>query len=72
MKYHAVDINDITFKVLRINLPLGGILSNRNEIIKSDKSKCITQIINEDTLWLARSIIVCLGSYNIKKTWGNI
>jgi len=67
MEYHAVNINDITFKVLEIRLPNGGTLTHRNEIIKSDKSRCITQIINDDTLCLVRSIIVCLKVYSKEK-----
>ena len=67
MEYHAVDINNITFKVLEIRLPNGGTLTHRNEIIKSDKSRCITQIINDDTLCLVRSIIACLGIYDKEK-----
>ena len=67
MEYQDVDIRSITFKLLQIDMPNGGTLTHRNEIIKADKSRCITQIVNEDTLCLTRAILVCLKSYNQAK-----
>ena len=67
MEYQDVDIRDITFKLLQIDMPSGGTLSRRNEIIKADKSRCITQIVNEDTLCLTRAILVGISSYSQEK-----
>ena len=59
--YHDMDINDITFKLLKIEIPVGA--GRRvNKIITADNKRSIIQIRNRDTLCLARSIVVGLVS----------
>ena len=59
--YDDMDINDITFKLLKIEIPTGA-GKRVNRIITVDDKRSIIQIRNSDTLCLARSIVVGLVS----------
>src|SRR6476469_7799465 len=63
--YHDMDIENITFKLIAIEIPQG---SGRkvNAIINLDDKRSIMQIKNNDTMCLVRAIIVAL-SYNKDK-----
>ena len=59
-----MDIEDVTFKLMSIEISQG--TGRPNAIISLDDKRCITQIKNNDTLCLVRSILVSL-SYNVPK-----
>ena len=65
MDYKEVNIEDITFKLLAIQIPNGG--KRPNKIINVSNSRCIIQIKNKDTLCLVKSIIVAMSVNNIPK-----
>jgi len=61
LDYHDMDIEDITFKLLKIEIPEGA--GRRvNRIITANNKRSIIQIRNSDTLCLARAIVVGLAS----------
>jgi len=63
--YYDLDIEDITFKIIAVEIPQGA-GRKVNAIINLDDKRCITRINNSDSLCLVRSIIVGL-SYNKTK-----
>ena len=62
--YKDMNIEDITFQVTNIEIPQGS--GRPNAITNLDSKRCITQVKNNDTICLARSIIVAL-SYHKEK-----
>ena len=64
--YDDMEIEDITFKLLKIEIPTG---SGRrvNKIITVDSKRSIIQIKNNDTICLARAIVVGLAVHNKEK-----
>jgi hypothetical protein len=57
--YHDMELENITFKLLAIELPTGA--GRVNTIITIDSKRSIIQVKNYDTLCLARAIIVGLA-----------
>src|SRR5207249_4423613 len=62
--YYDMNIEDIIFKLLAIELPQG--TGRPNAVINLDNKRSITQISNNDTLCLVRAILVGL-TYNVIK-----
>ena len=62
--YHDMDIEDITIKLLKIEISTGGRV---NRIITVDNKRSIVQIRNKDTICLARAIVVGLAVYHREK-----
>ena len=58
--YKDIDIEDVIFKVIAIKIPCGTGRKN-NTIINLDVKRCIIQIKNNDTICLARAIVVALS-----------
>ena len=65
MDYKELDIEDITFRLMAIEIPSGG--KRPNKIIDVSNSRCIIQIKNKDTLCLVKAIIVAMSVNNIPK-----
>ena len=64
--YHDMKMEDITFKLLKIEIPTG--TGKRvNRIISVDSKRSIIQLRNKDTLCLARAIVVALATLNRDK-----
>ena len=63
--YHDMEIEDITIKLLKIEIPTG--TGRVNKIITVDSKHSIIQIRNKDTICLTRAIIVGLSVYNPEK-----
>jgi len=64
--YHDMELENITFKLLAIELPTGA-GKRVNRIITSDSKRSIIQVTNDDTLCLARAIVVGLAVNNKQK-----
>ena len=61
-----MDINDLTFKLMAINIPTGQ--GRRvNKIISVGSKRSIIEVKNDDTICLARAIVVGLAINNIEK-----
>ena len=58
--YHDMDIEDITIKLLKIKVPTGS-GGRVNRIITVDSKRSIIQIRNNDTICMARAIVVGLA-----------
>ena len=65
MDYHDMAIDDITIKLLKIEIPAG--CRRVNKIITMDNKRSIIQIRNKDTTCLARAIVVGLVAHNREK-----
>ena len=65
MDYKELNIEDITFRLMAIQIPSGG--KRPNKIIDTSNSRCIIQIKNKDTLCMVKSIIVAMSVNNIPK-----
>ena len=65
MDYKELDIEDITFRLMAIEIPSGG--KRPNKIIDVYNSRCIIQIKNKDTSCLVKAIIVAMSVNNIPK-----
>jgi len=60
--YYEMKPEDITFKLLTIEIPVGK--GRRvNKIITVDSKRSIIQITNKDTICLARALIICLAAH---------
>ena len=57
--YHDMELENITFKLIAIELPTGA--GRVNTIISVDSKRSIIQVKNNDTICLARAIIVGLA-----------
>ena len=57
--YHDMELENITFKLLAIELPTGA--GRVNTIITADSKRSIIQVGNDDTICLARAIVVGLA-----------
>ena len=66
MDYKDIDIEDITFRLMAIEIP-NGTGRSANKIINVSSSRCIIQIKNKDTLCLVKSIIVAMSVNNVPK-----
>ena len=60
--YHDMNMEDITFKLLAIEIPTGA--GRVNKIITAESKRSIIQVKNYDTICLARSIVVALAVHN--------
>jgi len=60
INYQDMEIEDITFKLLKIEIPEGA--GKVNRIITVRRKRSIIEIVNIDTLCLARAIVVGLAS----------
>jgi len=60
-----MEIEDITFKLMAIEIPTGA--GRVNSIITIDSKRSIIRVKNTDTICLARSIVVALGVHNQEK-----
>ena len=67
MDYKDVDLGEITFRLMAIEIPNGAGSKRANRIIDVSKSRCIIQIKNIDTLCLVKSIIVAMSVNNVDK-----
>ena len=63
--YYDMDIEDITFKLLAVEIPSGA--GRVNRIITVDCKRSIINVQNSDTICLARAIVVSLSANNIEK-----
>jgi len=63
--YHDMELENITFKLLAIELPTGA--GRVNTIITADSKRSIIQVRNYDTICLARAIVVGLAVKNKEK-----
>ena len=63
--YYDMKPEDLTFKLLNIQIPTGS--GRVNRIITVDSKCSIIQIRNKDTLCLARAIVVGLAVHNREK-----
>jgi len=64
--YHDMKMENITFKLLKIEIPTGTGKTVKR-IISVDSKRSIIQIRNKDTSCLARSIVVALATLNRDK-----
>jgi len=58
--YPDIEMEDITFKLLKTEIPTGA--GRVNRIITVDDKHCIIHIRDDDTLCLARSVVVALAT----------
>ena len=63
--YYDMKMEDITFKLLTIQIPTGW--GRLNKIITLDGKRSIIQIRNKDTICLARALVVGLAVHNREK-----
>ena len=63
--YYDMDIEDITFKLMSIEIPKGE--GRPNAVINAENKRSIIQIRNYDTICLARAIVVALAINHTEK-----
>ena len=63
--YYDMKMEDITFKLLSVEIPTGS--GKVNKIITVDSKRSIIEIKNKDTICLARAIVVGLAVNNREK-----
>jgi hypothetical protein len=63
--YYAMEIEDMTFKLMAIEIPAGA--GKVNKIITTESKRSIIQVRNYDTKCLARSLVVGLAVNNNEK-----
>jgi len=62
--YYDMDIHDLTFKLMAIEIPTGG---RANNLITPESKRSLIQVTNNDTICLARAIVVGLAINNKEK-----
>ena len=65
--YNDMKPEDLTFKLLTIQIPTGTGRTVNNWVITVDSKRSIIQIRNKDTICLARAIVVGLAAHNREK-----